>query len=156
MESSAPGIAEKVSGPRVKQFSIFLPNKVGALSEVVKVLHDHNIHVLAINVQDSADSAIVRIVASDPEQVHDLLAINSIPFSESNIVVVEMKEGATELPKLLTSLLMAEVNIHGIYGLLTRPRGNTALAIHVEDNDCATAVLRSHGFRLLSQGDISR
>ena len=156
MESSATRIAEKVSGPRVKQFSIFLPNKVGALSEVVKVLHDHSIHVLAINVQDSADSAIVRIVASDPEQVHDLLAINSIPFSESNIVVVEMKEGATELPKLLTSLLMAEVNIHGIYALLTRPRGNTALAIHVEDNDCATAVLRSHGFRLLSQTDISR
>ena len=35
-------------------------------------------------------------------------------------------------------------------------RGNTALALHVEDNECATAVLRSHGFRLLDQADISR
>ncbi len=155
METSAK-TTEKTGGPRVKQFSIFLPNKVGALSEVVKALHEHSVHVLAINVQDSADSAIVRIVVSDPEQVQDLLGIHDIPFSICDIVVVEMREGATELAKLLTSLLMAEVNIHGIYGLLTRPSGNTALAIHVEDNDCATAVLRSHGFRVLSQTDISR
>ncbi|MEI6349511.1 MAG: ACT domain-containing protein [Verrucomicrobiota bacterium] len=154
MEASAK-TAEK-TGPRVKQFSIFLPNKVGALSDVVKVLHEHNVHVLAMNVQDSADSAIVRIVVSDPEQVQDLLGIHDIPYSACDVVVVEMREGATELAKLLTALLMAEVNIHGSYGLLTRPNGNCALALHVEDNDCASAVLRSHGFRILSQMDISR
>lgn len=149
-------ISEKTRGSEVKQFSIFLPNKVGALSEVVKVLNQHSVHVLAINVQDSADSAIVRIVVSDPEQVQDLLSIHDIPFSLYDVVVVGLREGATELPKLLASLLMAEVNIHGIYGLLSRPNGNTAVALHVEDNDCAVAVLRSHGFRILSQGDISR
>lgn len=148
--------AEKMDAPRVKQFSIFLPNKVGALLEVVKLLHEHAVHVLALNVQDSADSAIVRIVVSDPEQVQDLFSIHDIPYSMCELVVVEMREGATELPKLLSALLMAEVNIHGSYGLLSRPRGNCALAFHVEDNDCASAVLSGHGFRLLSQMDISR
>jgi len=149
-------ITTRNSGSSVKQFSIFLPNKVGALSEVVKGLHENSVHVLAINVQDSAESAIVRIVVSDPEQVQDVFTLRDIPFSVSDIVVVELREGATQLPKLLSSLLMAEVNIHGIYGLLPRPRGSTALAIHVEDNDCATAVLRSHGFRVLTQTDLSR
>ncbi len=148
--------AEKTSSPNVKQFSVFLPNKVGALSEIVKGLHENAVHVLAINVQDSADSAIVRIVVSDPEQVQDIFSLRDIPFALSEIVVVELREGAHELPKLLAALLMAEVNIHGIYGLLPRPRGNTALAIHVEDNDCASAVLRSHSFRLLTQSDLSR
>ena len=73
-----------------------------------------------------------------------------------DLVVVELKESARDLGKLLAALLMAEVNIHGIYSLLTRPRGKAALALHVEDNECATAVLRSHGFRILSQSDISR
>ncbi len=143
-------------GSNVRQFSIFLPNKVGALSEIVKILHEHSVHVLAINVQDSAESAIVRIVVSDPEQVHDLFSIHDIPFSLSEVIVVELRNGATELPKLLSALLMAEVNIHGIYALLSRPRGSTAVVIHVEDNDCGTAVLRSHGFRVLDQMDISR
>ena len=147
--------ASKVEGPRVKQFSVFLKNKVGALLDIVKLLNEHNIHVLALNVQDSADSAIVRIVVSDPERVQDLFGIHDIPFSLTEFVVVELK-GATELGKLLAALLMAEVNIHGSYSLLSRPRGNAALALHVEDNDCASAVLRGHGFRVLSQTDISR
>jgi len=153
---SATRTTEKISGPRVKQFSVFLPNKVGALSEIVKLLHERNIDVLALDVQDSADCAIVRIVVSDPEQTQELFELHDIPFAASNIVVVELRGGASELPKLLSALLMAEVNIHSSYGLLTRPRGNTALALHVEDNDCAIAVLTSHGFRILSQMDISR
>src|SRR5207249_2522729 len=111
---------------------------------------------LALSVQDSADAAIVRLVVSDPDRVKELFSQHEIASSTCDLVVVELKEGASELGKLLTGLLMAEVNIHGSYSLLTRPRGNTALAVHVEDEECACAVLRSHGFRILSQADISR
>ena len=147
---------EKLDGPPVKQFSIFLKNKVGALLDVVKMLNEHNVLVLALAVQDSADAAIVRVVVSDPEQVQELFAMQDIPCATCDLIVVELKEGASDLGKLLTGLLMAEVNIHGSYSLLTRPRGRTALALHVEDEECASAVLRSHGFRMLSQTDISR
>jgi hypothetical protein len=147
---------EKTEGPAVRQFSIFLMNKVGALLDVVKMLNEHAVDVLALNVQDSADAAIVRIVVSDPDAVLDLFASNDIACSTCELVVSELKDGASGLSKLLTALLMAEVNIHGCYSLLSRPNGNTALALHVEDNECAIAVLRSHGFRLLDQTDISR
>jgi hypothetical protein len=107
-------------------------------------------------VQDSADTAIVRIVVSDPEHVQELLRAEDIACSICDLVVVELKEGAAELGKLLSCLLQAEVNIHTTYPLLTRPRGNAALALHVEDDECACAVLLSHSFRILSQSDISR
>jgi len=147
---------EKEEGPRVKQFSIFLKNKVGALLDIVKMLNEQHIEVLAVSVQDSADAAIVRLVVSDPGRVQDLFSAEEVAFSTCDLVVVELKEGATQLSKLLTALLMAEVNIHGSCPLLTRPRGNAAIALHVEDEECACAVLRSHGFRILSQSDISR
>jgi hypothetical protein len=156
MPEASSRTTEKIEGPPVRQFSIFLKNKVGALLDVVKMLNEHAVDVLALNVQDSADAAIVRIVVSDPEAVSDLFAAQDIPCSNCDLVVSELKEGASQLGKLLTALLMAEVNIHGCYSLLTRPAGNTALALHVEDNECATAVLRSHGFRILDQTDISR
>ncbi len=147
---------EKTEGPPVVQFSIFLQNKVGSLLDVVRMLNEHSVHVLALSVQDSADAAIVRTVVSDPERVRELFTMQEVAFSTCELVVVELREGASELTKMLSALLMAEVNIHGSYPLLTRPRGNPALAVHVEDEDCASAVLRSHGFRLLSQADISR
>ncbi|HSI13658.1 MAG TPA: hypothetical protein VK961_16555 [Chthoniobacter sp.] len=148
--------AEALSGPRVTQFSIFLYNRVGALLDVVKVLNERNIHVLAISVQDSADTAIVRIVVSDPESVQQMFLEHAIPFSTCDLVVVELKEGAVELGRLLAALLAAECNIFGSYALITRPRGRPALALHVEDNECAVSVLQSQQFTILSQSDISR
>jgi hypothetical protein len=147
---------EKVEGPKVKQFSIFLENKVGALLDVVKMLNEQSVLVLALSVQDFADAAIVRTVVSDPESAHEMFRKKDIACSMCDIVVAELKEGAAELGKLLTCLLMAEVNLHTAYPLLTRPRGSPALALHVEDDEVACAVLRSHGFRTLSQTDISR
>jgi hypothetical protein len=153
---AATRTTEGDEGAPVKQFSIFLENKVGALLEIVKLLNEHSVEVLALNVQDSADSAIVRIVVSDPDEVHKLFEIHDIPYATTDFVVVELKEGANQLGKMLAALLMAEINIHGSYALLSRPRGNAALALHVEDNECSTAVLTGHGFRILTQADISR
>src|ERR1700722_3877115 len=127
---------EKEDGPRVKQFSIFLKNKVGALLDVVKLLNDNHVEVLAVSVQDSADAAIVRLVVSDPESVQEPFTAGEVAFSTCDLVVVELKDGATQLGKLLTALLMAEVNIPGSNSLLTHPRGNPALALHVEDSEC--------------------
>ena len=147
---------EKLGGQRVTQFSIFLPNRVGTLLDVVRILNERHIHVLAISVQDSADTAIVRIVVSDPESVQEMFIEHAIPFSICELVVVELKEGAAELGRLLAALLAAECNIFGSYALLTRPRGRPALALHVEDNECATAVLEGQEFKILNQSDISR
>ena len=156
MPAEAKQIAGKTGGPRVTQFSVFLPNKVGALLHVVKLLNQHHVDVLAVNVQDSADTAIVRIVVSDPESVQTLFLESAVAFSVCELVIVELREGANELGRLLAALLAAECNIFGSYALLTRPRGRTALALHVEDNECAVAVLQSQQFTILGQSDISR
>ena len=147
---------EGLGGARVTQFSIFLANKVGALLDVVKLLNERDVLVLALTVQDSADTAIVRVVVSDPDTVQDLFVENQVAYSVCDLVVVELQEGATELGRLLAALLAAECNIFGSYALLTRPRGKAALALHVEDNECAAAVLNAHQFTILGQSDISR
>ena len=156
MPAEAKQTAEKLGGPRVTQFSVFLPNKVGALLHIVRLLNEHHVDVLAVNVQDSADSAIVRIVVSDPESVQAIFLERAVAFSVCELVIVELREGANELGRLLAALLAAECNIFGSYALLTRPRGRTALALHVEDNECATSVLQSQQFTILGQSDISR
>lgn len=140
----------------MKQFSIFLPNKVGAMLDVVKLLHTNNTHVIALSVSESTDSAIARVIVSDPERVEELFRQNDVAFGVCSMVVVELREVATELPKLLAALLMAEVNMHFTYPLLTRPRGYAAVALHVDDTECASNVLQGEGFKILSQSDLSR
>ena len=156
MPVDLPETTSKMGGPLVKQFSVFLPNKVGAMLDIVKMLNTNNTHVVALSVSESTDSAIARIVVSDPERVEKLFRQNNVGFGVCEVVVVEMREVATQLVKLLAALFMAEVNVHFTYPLLTRPRGFAALALHVDDTECASSVLMGEGFKILSQSDISR
>ena len=156
MPLDLPKISSKRDGPLVNQFSVFLPNKVGAMHDVLKMLNAHDYHVIAMSVSESTDSAIARLVVSDPSGVEELFRQNNVAFGMCEVVVVEMREVATELPKLFASLFMAEVNVHFTYPLLIRPLGQAALALHVDDNDCAISVLGGAGFHMLSQSDISR
>ena len=156
MPLDLPRTSSKRDGPLVKQFSVFLPNKVGAMHDVLKMLNAHDYHVMAMSVSESTDSAIARLVVSDPGGVEELFRQNNIAFGMCEVVVVEMSEVATELPKLFAALFMAEVNVHFTYPLLMRPREHAALALHVDDNECAMSVLGGAGFHMLSQSDISR
>ena len=156
MTADPPKTSSKLEGPLVKQFSVFLPNKVGAMLDIVKLLSTHHTHVVALSVSESTDSAIARIIVSDPQRVEKLFRENNVGFGVSEVVVVEMREVATQLVKLLAALVMAEVNVHFAYPLLIRPRGFSAIALHVDDTDCASSVLTGEGFKMLSQDDISR
>ena len=140
----------------VKQFSVFMENKVGRLLDIVKMLSAANIHVIALSILDTADAAIVRLVVDDPDQARAIFAEHAFAYTEVSLVVVELSSSATDLKGVLTALLQAECNIHSSYSLLTRPRGKAALALHVEDSEVACSVLQSNQFKLLTQRDISR
>jgi hypothetical protein len=147
---------ETLDSPAVKHFSVFLDNKVGALLEVVKLINEANVVVLALTIQDSSESSIVRLVVSDPETVELLFEEHDIPHSVCVVVVAELQDGALDLAKVLAALLKAEVNVLFSYPMLIRPRGKALLAMHVDDVECADAVLRGDGFRVLKQHDLSR
>jgi hypothetical protein len=153
---AAASTTEKLNSPQVRQFSVFLQNKVGALLEIVRLLDQNNIIVLALSIAESYESAISRIIVSDPDRTEELFREHDIPHSSCELMVVELADGPGDLSRLLAALLMAEVNVHFSYPLLVRPRGRAVLVLHVDDIECATSVLLGEGFKLLTQGDLSR
>lgn len=140
----------------MRQYSVFLANRVGALMQVVKMLNEARVVVLALSIQDSSETSIARMIVSDPDRLEELFDGNDIAFGVCEVAVAELEEGAADLPKLLAALLEAEVNILFSYTLLVRPRGRPLVAIHTDDLECASAVLEGRGFRLLRQSDLSR
>ena len=62
--SSESGTAE---GSPVRQLTVFLQNRVGALMALVKLLGDNHIAVLGLSLQDSTELAIVRLIVSAPD-----------------------------------------------------------------------------------------
>jgi hypothetical protein len=133
-----------------------MENKAGRLLDLVKLFAEHNVHMVALTILDTADAAMVRLVVDDPGRARGILLEHTLAFTECSIVVVELPNSAEDLRPVLTALLQAECNIHFTYPFLIRPRGKAAMALHVEDEECATHVLIQNNFKLLTQRDISR
>jgi hypothetical protein len=138
----------------VVQFSIFTPNRLGRLHDLIALLGTHGVHVLALMVFDTTESSIIRVVVDDPDRARDLLLRERFPFSESKLVVVEVNP--TDLNRLMAALLEAELNINYLYSFIPHPHGKSIVALSMEDNDLADQALRRHQFRTLKQSDISR
>lgn len=142
--------------PLVRQFSVFLENKVGVLLDLTRTLGQATVHICGISVVDTADASVVRLVVDDPERCHEALHAAGLPASESNVLVVELPGGPEKLDAVLRQLVTAEVNIQYTYSLMVRPRDKACLALHCEDAEYARDVLEKAGFAVLSQKDISR
>lgn len=142
-------------GDPVAQFSIFSENRVGRLADVIRLLNGHNVHVIAITVLDTTDSAIIRLIVDDPDRTRMLFDEHDISFTECEVLAVEIS-GERDVRSVLSALLEAEVNIHYIYSFISRPREKCALVISLEDIDVASQSLHNRQFRVLRQNDISR
>jgi hypothetical protein len=139
----------------VRQFSIFTANRLGRLRDLVALFGSNGVHVLALMVLDTTDSAIIRLVTDDPEKTRELLHKNEFPFTESELLVVEI-DSATQLNTLMSALLEAEINVNYLYAFIPQPQGKSMLALSMEDHDVAENILKRHQFRVLKQSDISR
>jgi hypothetical protein len=143
-------------GEPVRQFSILLPNRAGALAAMVKLLRGHAIEVVGLSVQDSRDATVARIVVSDPDATEQLFMEKGIPHATCDLLVIALREAGPGLLQCLDTLMIAETNIDFAYALLPGPEGHSLLAMHVEDFEFAVSVLHISGFKLLFQADLSR
>lgn len=138
----------------VIQFSVFTPNRLGRLHDLIRLLNARGVHVLGLMVLDTTDSAIIRIVVDNPDEARELLCKEDFPFTESSLVVVEVNP--TDLNRLMSALLEAELNINYLYSFIPQPDGKPLVGLNMEDNETAEQALKRHQFRTLKQTDISR
>lgn len=153
-ENAGALVAE--NGTPVRQFSVLLPNRVGALASLVKLLRSSSIEVIGLSVQDSRDATVARLVLSDPDRAESIFCEKGIPHTTCELVVIALKEAGPELLKCLDILMTAETNVDFAYAMLPGPDGKALLAMHVEDYDFATSVLNRSGFRLMYEEDLLR
>jgi hypothetical protein len=147
--------AAPVAADPVKQFSVFIENRVGRLHDIVSMLAKHDIHIMAMTTIDQTDTALDRFIVDDPDRTRELMAANNFFFTECDVLAVEFKD-ESQFKDVLNALITVEVNVHYAYAFLVRPKGRSALAMSVEDLDLAASALNTRGFKVLSQRDISR
>lgn len=140
--------------PAIRQFTVFLENKVGQLLEVVRRFEGTRVRIVALSIADAAECAFVRFLLSHPEEGREILERAGLAIIESDLIGVEMPEGPQPLLEICTALLQAEVNIIQAYPLLVRPRGRPAVALMVDNIEMGQETLAAKGFTMITEGDL--
>lgn len=148
--------AQNYSPPTVTQFSVFLDNRVGKLLELLETFEQDPVcQVCAFTVQESSDYAVVRIITNHSATARQILRQHRLPFSEKQLLMVELQNTAG-LTRMCLTLLSAELNIHFAYPVMLKPNGMPSVALSVDDLTLAGQLLRRKDFRLLGECDLPR
>lgn len=142
--------------PCVTQYSVFLDNRVGKLLDLVQRFdEDPVVHICAFTVHEASDHAVVRLVTNHSARAKAILREHALPFSETQLLVVELVNGLT-ISRMCLCLLAAELNIRFAYPLMLRPNGTPTIAVSVDDILLAGQILQRKNFRLLGECDLPK
>lgn len=149
---------EDQASPRIKQLSVFLENRLGALLGVTRVLEEQDVHICAVAISDAADHAVVRLVVDRPTMAAAALGAAGYHLIESELIGVALPANKVGgMRKVLSALLTAELNVHYVYAVIT-PSGKSVhravIALHVEDMERAGHALVASGLQLVSQDEL--
>lgn len=150
-----PETARSRAWPCLRQFCVFLENRVGRLNELMRNLESLDVRVLAISIVDSVDCANVRLIFNQTDRAREKLELANYLFSEADVVGVELDDSDKPLSAVCTALLKAELNIHHVAVLRYRHHGRSAVALYVDDVDLALNTLEDGGFRIVTEGDLA-
>ncbi len=155
MTGNEPGTLRGRNYPSLRQFTVFMENRVGQLLEVIRRFEGTLVRIVAVSINDSAECAFVRFLLSHPEQGREILERAGLALIESDLIGVELPDTPQPLLAVCTALLQAEVNILHAYPLFIQPRGRAAVALMVDNTDLGLETLARKGFSLLTENDLS-
>jgi hypothetical protein len=141
--------------PTIRQFTVFLENRVGQLLEVVRRFEGSRVRIVALSISDACECAFVRFLLSHPEQGREILERAGLAMIETDLIGIELPEGTQPLLQVCTALLQAEINIIQTYPLLVRPHGRPAVAVMVDNIEMALDQLGSRGFTMINEDDLA-
>ena len=140
--------------PAIRQFTVFLENRVGKLLEVIRRFEGSRVKIVALSIADTCECAFVRFLLSHPEQGREILERAGLAIVESDLIGIELPDGPQALLDICTALLQAEVNIIQAYPLLVRPRGRPAVALMVDNIEMGQETLAAKGFAMITENDL--
>jgi hypothetical protein len=120
----------------VKQFSVFLENSPGRLSNLMDVLEKNKIKVLALGIAEAGNYGIVRLVVDNDEKAMEVMRRANIAVNQAEVIIADLDS----LPQAVHALGAKKLNIDYAYTM-----DCAKVVIKVDDVKKATEALSNAG-----------
>ncbi len=140
----------------IKQLTVFVQNRQGALAEVTEILAQNNVNLRALSIAETEDFGILRLIVNDEEVAEKALKDAGYLIKMIDVVGVKIGDEPGKLTAALEVLDKAAINMEYLYAFMTRTEKHAYVVLRVEDNAVAEAALEAAGFHLITNADICK
>ena len=138
----------------VKQISVFLDDRPGALAALAEVLKDNDIDMRAVSVADARDFGIVRMIVDDNAAAVAVMEDAGYVCSLLDVLAVGVEDSPGGFCAVLRALGDMDVNINYSYTMTTHNKDKAFLIARVSDIGRASDELEAGGWECLKEADI--
>lgn len=135
---------------KMVQFSIFLGKKPASMAHLFRELAKAKINIVALTMMDTAEHAVLRMVAKDPARAKETLKRLDLPTDQTDVLAVTMPNKPGAAADVCERLSAGRVQISYLYSTTGAPGGKAVGIFKVSNTKKATDILearRSAGHR---------
>ena len=129
----------------IYQISIFLENQAGKLSEVTSLLADNDIDLRALNIAETSDYGVLRVITSNSEKAVEILRENGFIVNSTAVLGVSVPDKPGGLANLLKILADEDFDVEYMYSVFGQPNGLAYMILRVDNIDGVRSALERDG-----------
>lgn len=126
------------------QFNVFLENKPGRLANVCSALARDKVSILALTVMDSKEHSVLRFIVDGHESARTALRKQGFPFSETDVIVMELAHKPGAIAHVCEKLANEHVNIDYMYVSAGAKNGKTVAVLKATPSERVKQVLENN------------
>jgi len=138
----------------IKQLSVFLENKPGALSRPCRVLAEAGVNIQTFALADTQQFGILRLVVHDWQQAKKVLEQSGCVVKVNDVVALEVPDRPGGLADLLEVLERARVNVEYMYAFTAKADGRGLMLFRFDNADVALAQLQASSYRSVNMAEL--
>lgn len=136
----------------IKQLSVFLENKIGSLNDLLAVLADNNINIIALTVADTSDYGIVRLIVSDPQLALQKLKNKDFSVKIHDVLSFEIKSTTSSFTDILSLFASKNINIEYLYAFNFGTK--SIMVVRTNNREKAVEVIVENDLTAITEEDL--
>ena len=136
----------------IQQLSVFIENKPGTMLQILKLLTQQGIQLLAVNIADTVEYGIFRIICSEPAAAYQVLKATGISVTLTEVFAIELDDEVGELAKTLEIFNQESISITYLYSFLLNGKG--IMIFRTMDGEKTTQVIQQNGMKYITEKNL--
>lgn len=138
----------------IKQLSVIIENKKGALADWATLMAAHNIDLIASTLVDTGETGMLRAVVSNADAALELLRKARYAVTVTDVLAIALFDHPGALAELLELLRANNICVEYLYSFMRQLEGDGVVVIRTNLPGAACALFEEHHIPMISPAQL--